>query len=470
MKKLFICFLTIVGIAVTAKAQTRGVLVNTNSVVVSPTNFWSADASSARSGLGLGSAATNSSSAFQPSSSTLTNLSTNNGGSLTNLNATNLTGVVALTKGGTGATNSDVARANLGLGWSALTNISSENFFNSILVSSDESVYPRIPATQLMSAGSSYGGIDPANYPTSLALKYVSTPDDGFGGIPPDHDTWTVTSPSKFRSAIEIPLSALTNTSVSNFRSAIGIPLPSLTNTNNANFLAAFFGSNTNPVLVNTNGSVVSPTNFWQVAPILTIVTNSQPVVNATNTMTNSRSLIVYSLTPSITGVTNTILLPTNSATFEGDEAIVGHYGGTNTATIIRQAGSTNTLITLSNYDYDVKFIYYNSGWDFYHDLAFVEPMYFAGADSETHIAETRTNLRLGMTNNVTFSNITASGTLTATGSVTFHTNLTVNGFVWFDSRTNNTPTNAANFAAVSAWIEVKLGTNGTSYFIPVFK
>jgi len=119
------------ALVVSGYAQTRNVLVGTNNTVVQPTNFWSADASNARTGLGLGTAATNPASAFQPSSATLSNLASSNAVNLTNLRATNLVGLIptsnippttltniggtlAITQGGTGATNIGNARTNLG--------------------------------------------------------------------------------------------------------------------------------------------------------------------------------------------------------------------------------------------------------------------------------------------------------------------------------------------------------------------
>ena len=112
-----------------------------NSAAITRTNLnlgatWltNTDATNFRTAIGLGTAATNPSTAFQPSSANLTNLAANNGGSLTNLTAANIvgtvglasnitgtaplasnvTGIVALANGGTGATNAAAARTSLG--------------------------------------------------------------------------------------------------------------------------------------------------------------------------------------------------------------------------------------------------------------------------------------------------------------------------------------------------------------------
>lgn len=101
MKKL----LTVVALIMSsffAGAQTRNVIVGTNDVIVQPTNFWSANSSNARVALGLQ--------------------------NLTNLQASNIQGIISIVQGGTGATNAAVARTNFGLSWSGLTNTSAATF------------------------------------------------------------------------------------------------------------------------------------------------------------------------------------------------------------------------------------------------------------------------------------------------------------------------------------------------------
>jgi hypothetical protein len=122
MTRKFNLLLSLLGVLVTssgAMAQTaaRTVMVQSNNaLLLYPTNFWSANAAQARAGLSLGSAATNPASAFQPSSLILSNLAAGQG-----LGVTNITGTLSVVSGGTGGTNATEARANLGLG-SAATN------------------------------------------------------------------------------------------------------------------------------------------------------------------------------------------------------------------------------------------------------------------------------------------------------------------------------------------------------------
>jgi hypothetical protein len=259
----------------------------------------------------------------------------------------------------------------------------------------------------------------------------------------------TVTAQS--RTNIGLGATWLTNTNVTNFRTAIGLGATWLTNTNTAGFNTSLYGSGTNPVLYNTNGEVVSPTNFWQVAPIQTLVQDLTVIVTSqTNNATNARNLYVYSLATNVAGISNTIILPTNAATFAGDEATVIHRGNTNTTTVIRQAGSTNNLITLSRFDEAVKFIRESGQWNFYHNISYVEAIQFSGTNTSNNIAVTRTNLGLPL------PALTNSNTTNFQAAV---------------FQTNTTPAGAA-FNTIVAWMEVNVFTNGsnTSFRIPLFK
>jgi hypothetical protein len=133
-------------LAASATAQVVRPVQHTNGVVVSPTNFWTADADRARAGLGLGALATASHVAMtnvtglqmaldgklatNGSAAGLTNFPTLNQN--TTGTAGNVTGVVAPANGGTGATNASNARTNLGLGATWLTNTDVTSFRNAI--------------------------------------------------------------------------------------------------------------------------------------------------------------------------------------------------------------------------------------------------------------------------------------------------------------------------------------------------
>jgi hypothetical protein len=178
-----------------------------------------------------------------------------------------------------------------------------------------------------------------------------------------------------------------------------------LTNTNTAGFNTSLYGSGTNPVLYNTNGEVVSPTNFWQVAPIVTRFIESQPIASQTTNITAARNLHIHSIAISTTNVTNTIALPTTNS-FNGDIALVVHQGPTSSVTAVRTAGAATNLVTLNRPEEAVEFVYYNNVWQFNHNPSFTEPVYFSGTSAASHAAESRTNLGLGSTNDVEFRTV----------------------------------------------------------------
>ena len=624
------------------------------------------DNASFRSAIGLGSSATNASSAFQPSSVVLSNLASSNGGSLTNIAASNIIGTIAISNGGSGATTAGGARTNLGLGWSALTNINSELFNTAVGLGVSNTVYFAEVGVGRATDGYTMGGtaaITNQNFGFSfkqsgIPFLTISNLTGTNGGALIFHGTvgaattranlgfstnltslWTSTNSSNARSAVGLGATWLTNTNVTNFRTEVGLgatnsatfktlatdafatfsnyvevygpiwigdagtndvfqfemgatdqakartnlglgsfdsengfsviadesnnavistengiplfygplefnnttnaaatrtnlglPLAALTNTNVTNFRTAIgLGASNSPqftsitvgapesdditisaggittgyggisfdpqqllggwavsgafswtsnsfaaatrtnlglgwsaltnsnagtglVSVNTNGVVVSPTNFWQVAPIQTLVQDLTVVVTTqTNNATNARNLYIYSLATNVTGISNTILLPTNAATFAGDEVTVIHQGTTNTTTVIRQDGSTNNLITLNRFDEAVKFIRESGQWDFYHNISYVEPIQFSGTNASNNIAATRTNLGLPLT------------ALTNSNTTNFQAAV---------FQTNTAPVSGGSFGAHAAWMEVHVITNGSnvSFRIPLYK
>jgi hypothetical protein len=598
MKSLLAIFISS-ALVVSGYSQTRNVLVNTNNAVVQPTNFWSADASNARTGLGLGTAATNPASAFQPSSGVLSNLASSNAVDLTNLRASNVVGVLSLERGGTGATNDVSARTALGLGTAStnpasafqpssttLSNLASSNAVNLTNLRATN-IVGIIPASNISSlsltniSGNlaiSNGGTGAADAPTARTnLGLGSTNDitnrtlvlpqaDGLSSSTAYGIQWRNIYPASnglialsgtddqgqttFRistgtisgttaevalfNASKItfykPLDFNNTTNAATTRTNLGLGWAALTNTSASGFGASLYGSNTNPVLVNTNGEVVSPTNFWQAAPINTVLQNITNVVgNATNAATNARMLFLYSLAPTVTNVTSTITLPTNGSTFGGDVATITHLGPTSSVTAIRALGAGTNIITLNQPEESVRLIYRDSGWTLMDNISYIEPIFFSGTNAAANAAASRTNLGLGVgstntigagklilgngstfiieepangtaiitfqddidpvilnsthwndtnvrtslglgaTNNVTFSNITASGTLTATSTVTARTNLVVEGFVDFSTnRTNNSPASGANFGDRSLWLQIKIGTN--NFYVPLYQ
>lgn len=510
------------ALVVSGYAQTRNVLVGTNNTVVQPTNFWSADASNARTGLGLGTAATNDASAFQPSSATLSNLASSNAVNLTNLRATNLVGLIptsnipattltniggtlAITQGGTGATNIGNARTNLGatsIGdavFTATNAAAARTAIGALATNGDATNLTNFPANLLRTNGNgsglanltaanitgtvalasnvtgtiavSNGGTGATNAATARTnLGLGSTNDitnrtlvlpqaDGLGASTAYGIQWRSIYPSSnglialsgtddqgqttFRistgtmsgTTAEValfnssqitfyePLSFNNTTNAATTRTNLGLGWAALTNTTASGFGAALYGSNTNPVLVNTNGEVVSPTNFWQVSPANTRVQLIQPVTNSTNTATNARTLYLFSLAISTVGVTNTVQLPTNGGTLLGDVATVIHEGPTSSITAVRQIGSGTNIITLSQFQEAVKFIYESGGWRLADNISQVEPIYFSGTNASANAAASRTNLGLG---NISMgsNSIVVTTNFTATNGEAVFTNL----------------------------------------------
>lgn len=561
------------------------------------TNFglvWSgltnADASSFRTALGLGTSATNPSSAFQSSSANLTNLASSNGGILTNLQATNLVGTIpasniatvnfsnvagtlAISSGGTGATNQFDARQNLGATtvgdalFTASNAPAARSAISALATNGDATNLTNFPALLLRTNGNGAGltNITASNISGTVALASNVT-----GTIAISNGGSGATTAGGARTNLGLGATWLTNTTASNFRTAIGLGVtnevefgrvfvngifeaasnrvevfqpiliadrdstndvfqfetatdrgiartnlglgwPALTNTN----------AGTGLVSVNTNGEVVSPTNFWQVAPISTLVQLSQPngaTNSVTNAATNARNLYLYSLTTNVVNTTNTILLPTNGGTFLGDVATIIHEGPTSSVTAVRQTGAGSNIITLNQFQEAVKFIYESGGWRLADNISYVESIYFSGTNAVANAAASRTNLGLGATwlTNTSANSFRSAIELGQSNSVTFGgatiTDLAntngVDHVVWVDDTgtfvsqnvantrtnlglplaaltntnnatfqeaiftTNAAPTNAGNFGDHVAWMGVSIVTNGVTnvFKIPLYK
>jgi hypothetical protein len=261
MTRKFNQLLVSLGVTITLLAnaypQSRTVMVQSNTgTLLFPTNLWSANASSARTGLGLGTAATNETSAFQASSAVLSNLASSNAVNLTNIRATNIVGVLsssnippitltnidgtlAVVGGGTGATNAAGARTNIGLPLAALTNVT-ESAFRSAIGLPLAALTNTNEATFRTAIG--LGTLDTASIQGVTAQTVTVT---AGGGIVLQS---VLSNAASFRTNIGLPAGILTNTTASGFRTDLGLGLTALTNTNVTNFRTAIELGATNEV------------------------------------------------------------------------------------------------------------------------------------------------------------------------------------------------------------------------------
>ena len=396
MMKFILTTIVFLALAISGVAQTRNVIVNTNGVIQSPTNFWSADASNARSGLGQGLSA-------------LTNTSVTNFRTAIGLGVTN-----DVTFGG--LTASFVNFENVEIGpdlkleedgdvlWGTLGRFNVDTMEFSKAISFNNTTNAATTRTNL--GGTTVGNavFTATNAAAAAdAIGLGATNQVGFDSVQANDFTVSDGGTISFEDTGSIEFGNAAGPT----RTNLGLGWSALTNTSTAGFNTSLYGSGTNPVLYNTNGEVVSPTNFWQVAPITTTFIESQPTTNQTTNMPAGRNLHIHSIAPSTVGITNTIALPTTNS-FNGDVALVVHQGPTSSVTAVRTAGASTNLITLNQFEEAVEFVYYNSVWQFNHNLSYIEPIFFSGTNAAANAAASRTNLGLGSTNLVQFLQVDA--------------------------------------------------------------
>jgi hypothetical protein len=216
---------TLILLAASATAQVVRPVQHTNGVVVSPTNFWSADAARARSELGLGPLATASNLALtnvtglqmaldgklatNGSAAGLTNFPTLNQN--TTGTAGNVTGVVSLAHGGTGTTNEAAARSALGLGASWLTNTSREGL-QTDLWTTNRAIYGSVQSIGEIVYYPVVASWLTGTWVSSLPLNVA----DPVGPGLPSYKAMT-------RTNLGLGANWLTNTNAVDFRAAIGL-------------------------------------------------------------------------------------------------------------------------------------------------------------------------------------------------------------------------------------------------------
>lgn len=172
------------------------------------------NAAATRTNLGLGASwLTNSNS---PATTNATNLTA---GTLPDARLSTNVAILSNLPSWATTTNADVARTNLGIGWSALTNTNSINFQKSLFGTNVE-IYDSTGIVGISLSESQTKLVSAISFPYlgGSGQASVSRTNLGLGWI-----ALTNTNATNFRLAIGLSLAALTNTNVTNFRTDIGL-------------------------------------------------------------------------------------------------------------------------------------------------------------------------------------------------------------------------------------------------------
>ena len=175
--------------------------------------------------------------------------------------------------------------------------------------------------------------------------------------------------------------------------------------------------------------------------------TNSLTFTNSLQFSTNARAATRTNLGGTTVG--NSVFTATNAAA----AATAVGLGATNDVTFGSVTASSINALSAGTRALDLENFALTFGTNYVlewssTEVQFSKPLTFFGTNTA---ATTRTNLGLGATNAVTFSNITATGTLGVSNAATFATNVTVNGNISVGSLTTTTPSTWALDATQTA-------------------
>jgi hypothetical protein len=182
---------------------------------------------------------------------------------------------IAITNGGSGATNAGGARTNLGLGLPTLTNTNNDNFLSSIGLSSTNSVsFARVTVEPTASASAFIFGTNNTGLWSGPDADYRSFSVRAGGSTLLFFETNRVLFATNiaFDGGSSGIIAATTRTN-------IGLGLPVLTNTNNTNFLNDLgIGTNSSPTFSTVSVSNLLVTgNFTNTGTIYGLKTDSGP-------------------------------------------------------------------------------------------------------------------------------------------------------------------------------------------------
>jgi hypothetical protein len=195
-----------------------------------------------------------------------------------------------------------------------------------------------------------------------------------------------------------------------------------------------------------TNGQIVySGTNALTFTNALQFSTNARAATR-TNLGGTTVGNAVFTATNAAAAATAIGLGTTNDVQFNkalSQSTVIGGDVDAFLHVVTQQQGEIQIGWGSGDSEYDeLALTLEQSDWKFYKPFS---------VPNATNRAIIRTNLGLGATNAVTFSNITANGTLAVSNTATFSTNVTVNGSLSVGSFTTTTPSTWALDATQTA-------------------